>query len=136
MYDPGMAQDDLYQIWVLKPSGPHPAKTITPWKKFSCAPLSPQPLRITTAKSLASRYICQDPEDPRFGVPYQDVIDLQSGHDQVIGVEAKIFQSIARKHAIYHFLFYKKKSSKMQFSMILAKLTNLPLFSHFGFLTL
>ena len=34
---------------------------------------------------------CQDPEDPHFGVPDQDVIGLQPGRDQVIGVEVKMF---------------------------------------------
>jgi hypothetical protein len=53
--------------------------------------------------------------------------------DQVIGVQVKKFQSIARKHVSNHFL-YNKKSSKMQFSMILAKLKFF--FSHFGFCTL
>jgi hypothetical protein len=60
------------------------------------------------------------------------VIGLQPGPDQVIGVKVKNFQSIARKHDSNHFLFYKQ-SSKMQFSMILAKLKNLSFFSHFGF---
>jgi hypothetical protein len=52
------------------------------------------------------------------------VIGLQPGRDQVIGVEVKNFQSKAKKHVSNHFLFYTK-SSKMQFSMILAKLKNL-----------
>jgi hypothetical protein len=78
---------------------------------------------------------CQDTEDPHFGVPDQDVIGLQPGRDQVIGVEVKIFQSKAKKHVGDHFLFYKK-SSKMQFSMILAKVKNVSFFSHFGFRTL
>jgi len=34
-YDPGMAQDDP------KHSRPPPPQTLNPWKKFSCAPLSP-----------------------------------------------------------------------------------------------
>jgi hypothetical protein len=63
------------------------------------------------------------------------VIGLQPGRDQVIGVEVKNFQSKARKHVSNHFLFYTK-SSKMQFSMILAKLKNLSHFSHFGCRTL
>jgi hypothetical protein len=69
------------------------------------------------------------------GVLDHDVIGLQPGHDQVIGVEVKNFQSKARKHVGNHFLFYKK-SSKMQFSMILAKVKNVSFFSHFGFRTL
>jgi hypothetical protein len=63
------------------------------------------------------------------------VIGLQPGRDQVIGVEVKNFQSKAKKHVSNHFLFYTK-SSKMQFSMILAQLKNLSLFSHFGCRTL
>jgi hypothetical protein len=63
------------------------------------------------------------------------VIGLQPGRDQVIGVEVKIFQPKSRKHVSNHFLFYKK-ISKRQFSMILAKLKNLSLFSHFGSRTL
>ncbi len=55
----------------------------------------------------------------------------------VIGVKVKIFHPKSRKNVSNHFLFYKK-SSKMQFSMILAKLKNLSLFyfSHFGCYTL
>jgi hypothetical protein len=63
------------------------------------------------------------------------VIGLQPGRDQVIGVEVKNFQYKARKHVSNHFLFYTK-SSKMQFSMILAKLKNFSHFSHFGCHTL
>jgi hypothetical protein len=63
------------------------------------------------------------------------VIAPQPCWDHVIGVEVKNFKSKARKHNSKHFLFYKK-SSKMQFSMILAKLKNLSIFSHFGCRTL
>jgi hypothetical protein len=59
------------------------------------------------------------------------VIGLQPGRDQVIGVEVKNFQSKARKNVGNHLLFYKK-SSKMQFSMILAKVKIVSIFSHFG----
>jgi hypothetical protein len=60
------------------------------------------------------------------------VIGIQPGSDQVIGVKVKNFQPKSRKHVSNHFLFYKK-SSKMQFSMILANLKKFSLFLFFSF---
>jgi hypothetical protein len=102
-------------------------------KNFMCSFKSP------TCKSYHNKIISIKirPIGPPIGVPDQDVIGLQPGRDQVIGVEVKILQPKSRKHVSNHFLFYKK-SSKMQFSMIWANLKNLSLFcfSHFGCHTL
>ena len=52
------------------------------------------------SKITSIKIYCQDPEDPPFGVPGQDVIGLQPGRDQVIGVEVKKFQSIQENMSV------------------------------------
>jgi hypothetical protein len=106
-YNPGMAQDDLCQIWGLTAQGP-----LNPLKIFSCAPIRHQPVRVPTSKSPRSKALLLRSQSKP---PYQGCWNLW-------------------KHIKHHFCFYKL-SSKLNISFF-SKSLNIFSNSHFGCQTL